>query len=404
MSKVVIIGAGQAGLEAATHLRSQGFDGEITLVGSENILPYQRPPLSKKYVLGEMSLERLYLKPKTFYQENDIKLMLGTIVKKIVRGEKKLETNCGVFEYDQFILATGSTPNRLPGVSSENLSGIYYVRDIDDADVLKKVLKPGKTALILGGGYIGLEAAAVARLKGLNVVVIEKSERILKRVACEHTSDFFRDLHQKNGVKFVEGYGLDHFTQQNGKISGAVLEDKSFYAVDLIIAGIGISPRTHLAKEAGLKIENGIKTNMQGQTSDPCIWATGDCAAFPFNDKYVRLESVQNAIEQSQLIAKNILGANLDYKPVPWFWSDQYEVKLQIAGLNNGYNQIISRANKANCSISNWYYNDDTLLAVDAINDSRAYMVGKRLLEAGKSPSKSQLSLLEIDLKDLLTQ
>ena len=317
MSKVVIIGAGQAGLEAATHLRGQGFDGEITLVGSENILPYQRPPLSKKYVLGEMSLERLYLKPKTFYQENDIKLMLGTIVKKIVRGEKKLETNCGVFEYDQLILATGSSPNRLPGVSSENLSGIYYVRDIDDADALKKVLKPGKTALILGGGYIGLEAAAVARLKGLDVIVIEKSERILKRVACEHTSDFFRDLHQKNGVKFVEGYGLDHFTQQNGKISGAVLEDKSFYAVDLIIAGIGISPRTHLAKEAGLKIENGIKTNLQGQTSDPCIWATGDCAAFPFNDKYVRLESVQNAIEQSQLIAKNILGANLDYKPVP---------------------------------------------------------------------------------------
>ena len=404
MSKVVIIGAGQAGLEAATHLRSQGFDGEITLVGSENILPYQRPPLSKKYVLGEMSLERLYLKPKTFYQENDIKLMLGTIVKKIVRGEKKLETNCGVFEYDQLILATGSSPNRLPGVLEQNLSGIYYIRDIDDADALKKVLKPGKTALILGGGYIGLEAAAVARLKGLKVIVIEKSERILKRVACEHTSDFFRDLHQKNGVKFVEGYGLDHFTQQNGKISGAVLEDKSFYAVDLIIAGIGISPRTHLAKEAGLKIENGIKTNMQGQTSDPCIWATGDCAAFPFNDKYVRLESVQNAIEQSQLIAKNILGANLDYKPVPWFWSDQYEVKLQIAGLNNGYNQIISRANKANFSISNWYYSDDTLLAVDAINDSRAYMVGKRLLEAGKSPSKSQLSLQEIDLKDLLPQ
>ena len=148
MSKVVIIGAGQAGLEAATHLRSQGFDGEITLVGSENILPYQRPPLSKKYVLGEMSLERLYLKPKTFYQENDIKLMLGTIVKKIVRGEKKLETNCGVFEYDQLILATGSSPNRLPGVSSENLSGIYYVRDIDDADALKKVLKPGKLSLI----------------------------------------------------------------------------------------------------------------------------------------------------------------------------------------------------------------------------------------------------------------
>ena len=404
MSKVVIIGAGQAGSEAATHLRSQGFDGEITLIGSENVLPYQRPPLSKKYVLGEMSLERLYLKPKTFYQENDIKLMLGTIVKKIVRGEKKLETNCGVFDYDQLILATGSSPNRLPGVLEQNLSGIYYVRDIDDADALKKVLKPGKTALILGGGYIGLEAAAVARLKDLNVIIVEKSERILKRVACERTSDFFRNLHQKNGVQIVEGCGLDHFTQRNGKISGAVLEDKSFYAVDLIIAGIGILPRTTLAREAGLKIENGIKTNMQGQTSDPCIWATGDCAAFPFNDKYVRLESVQNAIEQSQLIAKNILGANLDYKPVPWFWSDQYEVKLQIAGLNNGYNQIISRANKANFSISNWYYNDDTLLAVDAINDSRAYMVGKRLLEAGKSPNKSLLSLQEIDLKDLLKQ
>ena len=205
-------------------------------------------------------------------------------------------------------------------------------------------------------------------------------------------------------MQIVEGCGLDHFTQRNGKISGAVLEDKSFYAADLVIAGIGISPRTKLAREAGLKIENGIKTNMQGQTSDPCIWAAGDCASFPFNDKYIRLESVQNAIEQSQFIAKNILGANLDYKPVPWFWSDQYEVKLQIAGLNNGYSQIIPRANKANLSISNWYYSDDTLLAVDAINDSRAYMVGKRLLEAGKSPNKSLLSLLEIDLKDLLKQ
>ena len=258
--------------------------------------------------------------------------------------------------------------------------------------------------MILGGGYIGLEGAAVARLKDLNVIVVEKSKRILNRVACEQTSNYFRKLHQDNNVKIVEGYGVDRFTHQNGKINGVFIEDGSFYAVDIVIAGIGISPCTKLAEDAGLEIANGIKTNKKGQTSDPCIWAAGDCSAFPFGDEYIRLESVQNAIDQSQLIAKNILGANLEYKPIPWFWSDQYDVKLQIAGLNNGYNQIVSRINKETVSVSYWYYKDNTFLAVDAINDSRAYMVGKRFLEAGKSPNKLKLPNPEIDLKDLLTQ
>ena len=404
MSKVVIVGAGQAGSEAATHLRSQGFDGEITLIGTENVLPYQRPPLSKKYITGDIGKERLYLKPESFYHENQIKLRLGLTVKKINRRKKRIETDSVTFDYDQLILTTGSLPNKLPRKFGENLSGIYYIRDIDDSDKLKEIFEPGKTALIFGGGYIGLEGAAVARLKDLNVIVVEKSKRILNRVACEQTSNFFRKLHQSNNVKILEGYGLDRFTHQNRKINGVFLEDGSFYAVDIIIAGIGISPCTQLAEDAGLKIANGIITNKKGQTSDPCIWAAGDCSAFPFGDEYIRLESVQNAIDQSQLIAKNILGANLDYKPLPWFWSDQYDIKLQIAGLNNGYNQIVSRINKEAFSMSNWYYKDDTFLAVDAINDSRAYMVGKRLLEAGKSPNKLELPNPEIDLKDLLRQ
>ena len=404
MSKVVIVGAGQAGSEAATHLRGQGFDGEITLIGAENVLPYQRPPLSKKYVAGDIGKERLYLKPESFYHENKIKLRLGLTVKKINRIKKLIETDSVTYEYDQLILTTGSSPNQFPGNFGKNLSGIYYIRNLDDADKLKEIFEPGKTALILGGGYIGLEGAAVARLKDLNVIVVEKSKRILNRVACEQTSNYFRKLHQDNNVKIVEGYGVDRFTHQNGKINGVFIEDGSYYAVDIVIAGIGISPCTKLAEDAGLEIANGIKTNKKGQTSDPCIWAAGDCSAFPFGDKYIRLESVQNAIDQSQLIAKNILGANLEYKPIPWFWSDQYDVKLQIAGLNNGYNQIVSRINKEAVSVSNWYYKDDTFLAVDAINDSRAYMVGKRFLEAGISPNKLKLPNPEIDLKDLLTQ
>ena len=229
MSKVVIVGAGQAGSEAATHLRGQGFDGEITLIGAENVLPYQRPPLSKKY-----------LKPESFYYENKIKLRLGLTVKKINRIKKLIETDSVTYEYDQLILTTGSSPNQFPGNFGKNLSGIYYIRNLDDADKLKEIFEPGKTALILGGGYIGLEGAAVARLKDLNVIVVEKSKRILNRVACEQTSNYFRKLHQDNNVKIVEGYGVDRFTHQNGKINGVFIEDGSYYAVDIVIAGIGI--------------------------------------------------------------------------------------------------------------------------------------------------------------------
>jgi 3-phenylpropionate/trans-cinnamate dioxygenase ferredoxin reductase subunit len=398
---IVVIGAGQAGSSLVAKLRNSGFDGDITLIGAEPVLPYQRPPLSKAYLLGEMEVERLYLRPLKFYVDNDIKVILGQSVGAI-NTRAKTVTIAGIpLPYDQLALTTGSTPNHLPDAIGGNLDGVHVVRTLQDVDAMAPAVVKGARALIVGGGYIGLEAAAVAAKKGVNVTLVEMSDRILQRVAAPQTSDYFRALHISHGVDIREGIGLDHLTGDNGRVNGAVLSDGSKLAVDFVVVGVGIRPNTQLAETAGLTLNNGIEVDEMGRTSDASIWAAGDCASFPHNGGRIRLESVPNAIDQGECVAANMMGAGCAYRAEPWFWSDQYDVKLQIAGLNTGYDRVVTRAGDGLVS-SFWYYRGDELLAVDAMNDPRAYMIGKRLIAAGKSPDPGVIGDPSSDLKALL--
>ena len=401
MSSIVVIGAGQAGASLVAKLRTLGFSGKITLIGEEHVLPYQRPPLSKKYLLGEMELERLYLRPESFYAENNIDLHIDETVTAIDRKDKVVIAGGQTIAYDQLALTTGSVPRRLSGAIGGELEGVYVVRDLKDVDTMAPEFREGARVLIVGGGYIGLEAAAVAASKGLNVTLVEMADRILQRVAAPETSDYFRKLHKGHGVDIREGVGLETLLGER-QVTGARLSDGFELEVDFVIVGVGITPATALAEMAGLEIENGIKTDEQGRTSDPSIWAAGDCASFPHQGGRIRLESVPNAIDMAECVAENMLGAGKTYVPQPWFWSDQYDVKLQIAGLNTGYDRIVTRSGGGEGSVSFWYYKGDQLLAVDAMNDARAYMVGKRLIDMGKSPDSEAVANPETDLKALL--
>lgn len=399
MAGIVIIGAGQAGASAAARLRALGHSGPITLIGEEPAPPYQRPPLSKGYLLGEMALERLYLRTPSFWSEQDVTLRLGTPVTAIDPAARSVALGAEVIAYDTLVLTTGAAPRRLPAAIGGDLAGVHTVRTLADVDAMAPEFRPGARLLVIGGGYIGLEAAAVAAKLGLSVTLVEMAPRILQRVAAPETSDFFRRLHQDHGVTILEGIGLDRLSGET-RVSTARLSDGRELPVDFVIVGVGITPSTALAEAAGLAIENGIRTDAQGRTSDPQVWAAGDCASFPHHGGRIRLESVGNAIDQAELVAENILGAGKDYVAKPWFWSDQYDVKLQIAGLNTGYDRIVTRPDGA--SVSFWYYAGDRLLAVDAMNDPRAYMIGKRLIEAGRSPDPALVADPATDMKSLM--
>ena len=401
MAHIVVVGAGQAGSSLVSKLRNSGFEGKVTLVGAEPHPPYQRPPLSKKYLLGDMPLDRLYLRPETFYREQNITLRLGLPITKIDPNGSSILLDNEVISYDHLALTTGSVPRSLPTAIGGALDGVHVVRDLRDVDAMAPRFDAKARVLIVGGGYIGLEAAAVAATKGLEVTLVEMADRILQRVAAPQTSDFFRNLHQSHGVDIREGVGLERIFGDR-TVTGAALTDGSVLDLDFVIAGIGVTPATDLAEQAGLEIDNGIKTNALGQSSDPHIWAAGDCASLPYCGGHIRLESVQNAIDQAETVAENMLGANRPYQPMPWFWSDQYDVKLQIAGLNNGYDHVVTRPGEKGGAVSFWYYNKDSLLAVDAANDPRAYMIGKRLIEAGKSPAIDVIEDPKTDLKALL--
>ncbi|WP_417714173.1 NAD(P)/FAD-dependent oxidoreductase [Pseudophaeobacter arcticus] len=401
MSHIIVIGAGQAGSSLVAKLRKDGFDGEITLIGAENTLPYQRPPLSKAYLLGEMELERLFLRPESFYADNNITLRLGTVVTAIDAGAKTLSLGDEVIAYDQLALTTGSDPRHLPAAIGGDLDGVFVVRSLGDVDAMAPHVVAGKRALIVGGGYIGLEAAAVCAKRGVDVTLVEMGDRILQRVAAPETSDYFRALHQEHGVTILEGTGLDRLEGEAGQVTRAVLSDGASVEVDFVVVGVGITPSTQLAALAGLELENGIKTDAQGRTSDPSIWSAGDCASFPYKGGRIRLESVPNAIDQAEVVAQNMMGAGKDYVATPWFWSDQYDVKLQIAGLNTGFDNVVTRAGDGR-STSFWYYKGDQLVAVDAMNDPRAYMVGKRLIDMGKTADKLVVADATADLKPLL--
>ncbi len=401
MTHIVVIGAGQAGASLVARLRNSGFDGEVTLIGAEPVPPYQRPPLSKGYLLGDMTQERLLLRPEQFYGDQNITLKTGATVTDIDRQAKTVCVGDAGIAYDQLALTTGSTPRRLPASIGGDLEGVHVVRTLGDVDRMAPAFVDGARALIVGGGYIGLEAAAVATRMGVKVTVVEMAERILQRVAAPETSDFFRDLHTGHGVDIREGIGLRTLTG-DGRVDGAVLSDGATLRVDFVIVGVGITPETELAEDAGLEIDNGIRVDEMGRTSDASIWAAGDCASFPHDGGWLRLESVPNAIDMAECVAGNMTGAETPYVPKPWFWSDQYNVKLQIAGLNTGYDRIVTRDGGAG-PVSFWYYRGPRLLAVDAMNDPRAYMIGKRLIEAGRSPDPALIADPTSDLKALLT-
>ncbi len=401
MSHIVVIGAGQAGASLVARLRAKGHAGEITLIGEENAAPYQRPPLSKAYLLGEMAAERLHLRAPEFYGEHNITLRLGVAVDSINPAAKTIWMAGGeAIHYDELALTTGSVPRHLPAAVGGDLEGVYTVRTLADVDAMRAEFRPGRRVLIVGGGYIGLEAAAVAAKLGLDVTVVEMARRILARVAAAETSDYFRALHLKQGVVILEGVGLETLVGE-ARVTAAQLSTGKEIPVDFVIVGVGIQPASRLAEAAGLAIDNGIRTDSHGRTSDPHIWAAGDCASFPHGEGRLRLESVQNAIDQAELVADNMLGEGLDYTAMPWFWSDQYETKLQIAGLSTGYDHIVTRGPDGD-AVSFWYFNGDRLIAVDAMNDPRAYMVGKRLLEMGRTVEPAALANPDTNLKSLL--
>jgi 3-phenylpropionate/trans-cinnamate dioxygenase ferredoxin reductase subunit len=401
-SRIVIVGAGQAGLSLAQRLRALGHDGPITLIGEEPVPPYQRPPLSKAYLKREAGIDRLLLRPQSFFAEAGIELLTGVRVEAIDRSARIVRAGDARIPYDKLALATGAAPRTLPAAIGGALPGVHVLRNLADADGLAPALRPGRRALIVGGGYIGLEAAAVCAALGLSVTLIEAAPRILGRVACAETADWFRDLHRSHGVEIREGVGLARLGGTT-QLTGAELADGSRIAADLAIVGIGVSPATNLAAAAGLTIDNGIATDATGRTADPAIWAAGDCASFPGPGGRMRLESVQNAIDMAEAVAADMMGEGAPYAPVPWFWSDQFDAKLQIAGLGAGHDRIVVReATGKGGGRSHWYFRAGTLLAVDAINDPRAYMVGKRLLEAGRTPDAALLADPATNLRALL--
>ena len=401
MATTIVIGAGQAGAEVVSKLRDEGHEDRIILIGQEDYLPYQRPPLSKKYMAGEMALERLFLRPKEFYQDKSIELQIGKSALKIDPNQQRVEFSDGSLKYDHLVLSTGSKPRELSTYNSRKIKNLFTMRDLNDANSIEAFMKSGMRLLIVGGGYIGLEAAATARKFGVDVTLVEIEERILKRVAAKETSDYIRSLHISNGVKIKEAIGLDKLEIVGEKVVNASLTDDSDINVDFVIVGIGITPNTDLAEGANLKINNGILINEKCQTSVSNIYAAGDCTSFKYKNTLVRLESVGNAIDQATTVAQNIMKQNTSYTPKPWFWSDQYDLKLQIAGLNTGYDDVIVRKGESK-QVSHWYFKGQSLLAVDALNDPRCYMIGKRLIEANKSPSKNQLRDENFNLKVLL--
>lgn len=401
MRHIVVIGAGQAGSSCVVKLRNGGFEGKITLIGAEAQPPYQRPPLSKAYLMGDMALERLFLRPEAFYAEQDIDLRLGETVDAIDADAQEVTVGGKPLGYDELVLTTGSVPHRLPAAIGGALEGVHVVRGLADVDAMAPRFVAGARVLIVGGGYIGLEAASVAAKLGLEVTLVEMAPRILQRVAAPETSDFFRNLHQSNGVMLREGVGLERLTGECA-VSGAVLTDGTTLDVDFVIVGVGIAPATALAEAAGVALENGIAVDAFGRTSVPHIWGAGDCTSFPYAGGRIRLESVPNAIEQAEVVAENLMGAEKEYHAKPWFWSDQYDLKLQIAGLNTGYDKVVTRG-AAPGPVSFWYYRGETLLAVDAANDPRGYMIGKRLIEGGKSPSPDVIADPDTNMKALLS-
>ena len=399
--KVVIAGAGHAAGQLIASLKQQKFAGQIVLVGDEPYLPYQRPPLSKKFLSGDMPAERLYLKPASFYDDPQIELRLETLISEIDRDGKTLKTDSGDIAYDTLILALGSRVRHLP-VEGADLDGVHYLRRIADVDGIHAELQHKKNAVIVGAGYIGLEVAAVIRQLGLEVTVVEMADRVMSRVVSPEISDFYQIEHTTQGVKLRLSTGIAAF-RGDGRVSAVETADGELIPADFVVVGIGIIPNVELASDAGLTVEDGIVVNDQCQTSDPSIYAVGDCTSHPNSiyDRQLRLESVHNALEQAKTAVSNICGKETHYSQVPWFWSDQYDLKLQIAGLSMGYDDIVIRGNPADRSFACLYLKDGILIATDAVNSPKEFVQSKALITARTVVDREKLADTEVPLKEL---
>jgi len=399
---VVIAGAGHAAGQLVVSLRQNKYAGRIVLVGDEPYLPYQRPPLSKKFLAGAMDADRLLVKPAGFYEETGVELRLDTSIAAIDRNKKCLRSSDDdEIPYDKLVLGLGSRARKLP-VEGAKLQGVHYLRSIADVAGIREDFQSGRRLVVIGAGYIGLEVAAVAQQAGLVVTVIEMADRVMSRVVSPEISDFYQIEHTNQGVRFRLSTSVSALKGKK-RVKSVTTSDDEEIPADLVVIGVGILPNTELATAAGLDVENGIVVDDHCRTGDPDIYAMGDCTSHPnaIYDRRLRLESVHNALEQAKTAAANICGKDASYCQVPWFWSDQYDLKLQIAGLSEGYDGVAVRGNPAERSFSCLYLMENRLIAVDAINAPRDFVQSKQLIADRNEIDHGLLDDATVALKDL---
>jgi 3-phenylpropionate/trans-cinnamate dioxygenase ferredoxin reductase subunit len=400
---VVIVGGGHAGGSAAAFLRQYGYEGPITVIGEEPIAPYQRPPLSKAWLKGEADADALMLRPESFYAEKDITLRLSSQAVSIQRPAKTVTLEGGdTVAYDTLILATGARARRLtlPGV---DLAGVQVLRSAADAEVLKLALGPGKRLAVVGGGYIGLEAAASARALGAEAVVIEAQPRILARSSCELLSNFFTDYHKARGVTFELGATIEGFEGKDGHVTGVKLADGRVIACDDVVVGVGVIPNDELAKAAGLECSNGVVVDLDARTSDPNVFAIGDVTQrpMPLYERSQRLESVANALEQAKQAASAIAGRPTPPHEVTWNWSDQYDIKLQMAGMPFDTDDTLIRGDPAAAKFAVFHLKGDVIRAVEAINAPAEFMAARQLIGSQKPIDRAKLADTTVSMKEV---
>ena len=403
-SSVVIVGAGQGGFQLAYSLRSGGFAGGILLVGDEPHHPYQRPPLSKAYLTGKQDRAGLMLRGPQWFRQEAITLLTGTPARSIERDERMVTLTDGSrHPYDHLVIATGARARGLTCPGSD-LKGIASMRTLDDADAIRAALDGVRRVVIVGGGFIGLEFAAVASTLGKEVTLVEAQSRLMARAVAPPVSDFFMDAHRAKGVSFRMGTGVSRFLGAHGSVTAVELDDGRVIPADLVIVGIGVHANDRIAAEAGLACQDGIVVDARLRTDDPRIFAIGDCVQHhnPFADRRMRVESVQNAIDQARCAAANILGEDKTYVAVPWFWSDQYDLKLQMVGFGSGYDTIVLRGDVRTRSFSAFYFRDERLIGIDSVNRGADHMLGRRLIAAGRTIPMAAAGDESVELKQFL--
>ncbi len=398
----IIIGASHAGAQLATSLRQSGWEGKISVVGDEAIPPYHRPPLSKGYLNGDKHSDEILIRPAAFYEKSDIDLLLGNRVTGIDRQAKTISLHDGAtIPYTKLALCTGASVRKLSSLAGHDLGGVCYLRDLADVDEIRGYIGKGKSAVIIGGGYIGLETAASLRKLGMEVTVLEAMPRVLQRVTAPEVSAFYSRVHGEEGVKIITEAAVEAL-EGEGNVAAVKLGDGSSIPADVVIIGVGVIPAVELAEAAGLDIDNGIVVDEFARTSDHDIVAAGDCTNH-FNPIYatrLRLESVQNATDQAKTAANTLCGKLEAYNTLPWFWSDQYDLKLQIAGLSQGFDRVVLRGDsESGRSFAAFYFQGDRLLAVDAINRPKEFMMTRRALGSGQNADPEKLADESIEIQ-----